>query len=580
MNTIQANPAIIAAQVAQAKVEACLDERKSFRLEAGAGSGKTYSLVAALRKVISEQGRSLVRAGQRVACITYTEVARDEIATEVEDHPAILVQTIHAFSWSFIAPFQPAIRSVLSDLESRMDAIKEAGGIGNRPITYDHGFFRITDNEISLGHDDVPVILAKLLSIQKFKRLLTQQFPIIFIDEYQDTNRHFMISLETNVFNNNGGPIVGLFGDHWQTIYQSEYELAAYSVIGIDKGCNFRSAQPIVDVLNRLRPELPQVVSDPHLPGEARFFHTNLYEGQRTQTSHSKNDLPPEIAKSAMANLRVRLENEGWAREKTKVLMLTHSALAAEQGYPGIVEVFKGRNDQFAKKEDPVIQLLAETVEPMCAAYSSGNYGEMFRIYGGGPAIRCHKDKVAWRSDMDQLLKLRREGTIGQVIDHLKNTNRPPLTSRITKREDDLAALNGEPIPEEMGSLIRHAGLRNVPYVEVVEAVRFIDGFTPFATQHSVKGAEFQNVLVVLGGGWNHYNWPQLFEQLSSENVEKKHLKAYYRSRNLFYVSISRPMTRLAVLATQTLSDSALNAVTYLFGSSRVIELPSSQLGK
>lgn len=98
---------------------------------------------------------------------------------------------------------------------------------------------------------------------------------------------------------------------------------------------------------------------------------------------------------------------------------------------------------------------------------------------------------------------------------------------------------------------------------------------TPFATQRSVKGAEFENVLVVLGGGWNHYNWPQLLELIETKALNAKNTKGFYRARNLFYVSISRPMTRLAVLATQTLSDKALTAVGHLFGNDNVEELAS-----
>ena len=40
--------------------------------------------------------------------------------------------------------------------------------------------------------------------------------------------------------------------------------------------------------------------------------------------------------------LKQRLIAEGWdfAPEKTKVLMLTHNALAAQQGYPTIAAIF------------------------------------------------------------------------------------------------------------------------------------------------------------------------------------------------------------------------------------------------
>ena len=82
-----------------------------------------------------------------------------------------------------------------------------------------------------------------------------------------------------------------------------------------------------------------------------------------------------------------------------------------------------------------------------------------------------------------------------------------------------------------------------------------------------------KKVLVVLGGGWNNYKWPQLLELLETKKLTNANTKGFYRARNLFYVSISRPMTRLAVLDTQTLSDTALVTVNNLFGSENVIEL-------
>ena len=99
--------------------------------------------------------------------------------------------------------------------------------------------------------------------------------------------------------------------------------------------------------------------------------------------------------------------------------------------------------------------------------------------------------------------------------------------------------------------------LRDVPYREVIALDRFIDGHTPFATKHSVKGDEFENVLVVLGRGWNKYNFDQ-FLQWSTEGVPAGKQDAFERSRNLFYVCCSRPTTRLALLFTQELSDVSL----------------------
>ena len=68
---LAASPAEVAAQRALDEMFRCIRERKSFRLEAGAGAGKTYSLVKALQVIIDEEGTQLVRRHQRVACITY-----------------------------------------------------------------------------------------------------------------------------------------------------------------------------------------------------------------------------------------------------------------------------------------------------------------------------------------------------------------------------------------------------------------------------------------------------------------------------------------------------------------------------
>lgn len=567
------NPAIEAAKEAQKRVDACLDEGRNFRLEAGAGAGKTYSLVEALKKLINERGRDLQRAGQKVACITYTVVAREEIAQEIEQHPAILVETIHAFCWGFMSRFQKDLRALVADMEDKQDKIAEAGGIADQVVEYQLGFFGIDEKRITLHHDDIPRFMARLLGKPKFRSLFAATYPVIFVDEYQDTDPHFMEALAEHFLATGTGPRIGFFGDHWQTIYRSDYGLADYpSLEPIDKGSNFRSVPAVVNVLNALRPELKQAVKDPDARGEARFFHANSYNGERTSSSSSKNDTPPEVSRDFMAKLTERLIQDGWdlSSEKTKILMLTHNAIAAERGYPTIAKAYR-YNDSFAKKEDPLIAFLVDTVEPMCRAFTEKRFGDMFRILGSRPELSTHEDKVAWATDMAALADARANGSIGDVVDLLKGTGRPRLPDRIVRREQELAAAeDGAELPR---SLQEHGLVREAPYQELARLAEFIEGQTPFATQHSVKGAEFDNVIVVLGGGWNHYNWPQLLELLTTGAITAKNEKGYYRARNLFYVAVSRPKKKLAVLATQTLPPTALQSAEKLFGSGNVVAL-------
>lgn len=570
---INLNPAETAAVLAQQKVKSCIDAGKNFRLEAGAGAGKTYSLIEALKMLIVDRGAKYIQNKQKVACITFTKVARDEILNEIDQHPAIQVDTIHSFCWGFMSPFQSQLRSLISKLERYKQKVEEAGGLDTKVVEYDLGFFGIEEDKVTLYHDDIPELMAILMELPKFRQLLMSAYPVIFIDEYQDTDATFMGAISKHFFLGGEGPLVGLFGDHWQTIYRDDFDLATFpNVEGIDKGSNFRSAPAVVRVLNKLRPELMQAEKDPNALGEARVFHTNNYVGARTNNAQSKDDVLAPVASEFLAVLRKQLANEGWdfSPKVTKILMLTHNALAEEQGYPTIVEIFKDRKDAFAKKEDKVIDFLVSLVEPMCKAYQEKRYGEMFRVLGRPQAIKSHADKLVWRKDMDALDALRKTGTVGELLDHLKKTQRPRLADPVVRREEAMAAFNPESGEEEPKSILRYRRLREVRYSEIIELTKFIEGFTPFATQHSVKGAEFENVLVVLGGGWNHYNWPRMLGLLSAKAIPENHRKGFYRARNLFYVGISRPKKRLAVLLTQSLSDEAMISLERLFGTQHI----------
>lgn len=172
---------------------------------------------------------------------------------------------------------------------------------------------------------------------------------------------------------------------------------------------------------------------------------------------------------------------------------------------------------------------------------------------------------------MDCLIELRANGSVGQIIDHLKATRRPQLPDRLAIREEEIARLGPEETDDEPNSLKRYRRLREVAFCEILALTQFINGFTPFATQHSVKGAEFDDVLVILSGGWNHYNWPKFLELCATGKITDKDQDGYHRARNLFYVAISRPKKRLAVLATQALNEVAMAAVEELFGAEHVV---------
>jgi DNA helicase-2/ATP-dependent DNA helicase PcrA len=573
------NPAVLAAEESLNTIYKCLDAGMSFLLEAGAGSGKTHSLVMALRYLIKNRGAQLARRNQKIACITFTNVASDEIRSRTDKHPTVFSSTIHAFCWSLIKDFQRCMQDELPNLQNWKERLDEGGGIAGREITYELGYpsAKRDEKEISLHHDDILALTVKLMGMPKFRRLLVSRYPVVFIDEYQDTDKGFVQALREHFLGKNESPLIGFFGDHWQCIYGEDGcgKIDDSSLTTIEQKANFRSARPIVEVLNALRPELPQAFRDPESEGQAIAFHTNGWAGKRRSGAggHWTDDLPAEVAHAYLHALKTKLEQDGWnfTRSNTKILMLTHGVLATEQGYSGIAKIFSGRPNAYTKKEDKLIKFLLETVEPVCAAYDGKRFGEMFLALGSAaPAIRSHADKAKWANDMSALLDLRAKGTIGDVIDHMKATKRPRLPDAIEKNELELAQWSASGEGEQSSSIKRLSGLRKIPYSEVVALAKFVNDHTPFSTKHGVKGAEFENVIAVAGRGWNHYDFNKLLEWLEDPASVPADRTTYDRNRNLFYVACSRPKKRLAVLFTQKLSDAALTRLGKLFGQESV----------
>ncbi len=575
MSELPLSPAEQASAEAFTRIQRPIDEGRSFLLEAGAGAGKTFSLVQALKYVIKSRGTALVRHHQQVACITFTNVASNEIEARTDNHPAIRSSTIHAFCWSIIKDFQSNLRKELPRIADWSKRLEELGGVGTRRVSYDElGRRTVEAAQVSVHHDDVLELTIRLLGNRKFRALLTARFPILLIDEYQDTNKGLAQALTTYFLGTGEGPLIGFFGDHWQKIYGEgcgKIEHRALEIIS--KESNFRSAPVIVECLNRIRPDLPQRVADESAEGSIAVYHTNDWVGKRRDGQHWKGDLPSSDAHDHLEALKKHLTTEGWVflPEKTKILMLTHKVLAEEQSYSGIAEVFP-RNDAFIKKEDPYIKFLVDTLEPMCIAYGQKRFGEMFAVVGSrAPAIRSRADKANWADEMDQLLKLRQKGTIGDVIDLLKRAKRLSLSEPLDAKERELEQRLKAGNVGDLGSLERVVKLKAVEYQEVVALAQFINEMTPFATKHGVKGAEFENVLVVLGRGWNQYNFNQFLEwAIAPGEVASDRWEAYERNRNLFYVVASRPKKRLAMLFTQSLTEKAVTTLAHWFGKEAI----------
>lgn len=92
----------------------CINNKKSWVFDAGAGAGKTYALVQTLKLIIEQAGENLKIHNQKILCITYTNVAADEIRKRLGSTTIVDVSTIHDCVWGIIAPHQKQLVKIHS----------------------------------------------------------------------------------------------------------------------------------------------------------------------------------------------------------------------------------------------------------------------------------------------------------------------------------------------------------------------------------------------------------------------------------------------------------------------------------
>lgn len=552
------------------KIRTCLESRKSFLLDAGAGSGKTSSLVKALNYIRTYERDRLFGNGQRVACITFTNVAKDEIRERTEHDPLFEVSTIHDFLWRAVAPFQKELKKALvaynDALEPRsrvkQDSMALQAAMQEVPkIVYSDRGANFLEGRIFhdhlLGVSSIMFREHPLLS-----QVVAAKYPFIFVDEYQDTDEKVIAILMDCLSRIARPPVIGFFGDKFQNIYPDGVgELHAGHqalLVPIKKQENYRCSKAVITLLNRIRSDIEQVPAGKNVQGSAVYI--NLFG----LPAHA--DVDAAAIERAMQRFGTDMHHD------LKVLFLTHRLIARKAGYENLWSAYSDRGtfarERFQSGEDPIAAFLIEKVEPLLEAWMAGNVGQAVSIIGkSGKLAAARDEKKRIRDAMDKLVGLVAKGaTLESVLRHLRASELVPLL-------DDLnAVLNGAqaPVTEADSPEAEHqlfmARLMNIPYQEVQRYRAVLRDNLPYSTKHGVKGEEFENVLVILddaGARWNQYSFDNL---LAGKDRSESRLR---RTRNLFYVCCSRAKRNL-VVADLGAPAGKRSAVEVLFGKDSV----------
>lgn len=108
--------------------------------------------------------------------------------------------------------------------------------------------------------------------------------------------------------------------------------------------------------------------------------------------------------------------------------------------------------------------------------------------------------------------------------------------------------------------------VKEIKFRDFQNLYKYLEGQTPFSTQHKTKGSEFDNVLVILDNGrWNDYNFEYLFLNSGTPSVLE-------RTQKIFYVCCTRAKENLAVFYHNPSAQVIAKAKEW-FGDNNVIDI-------
>lgn len=560
---------------------------KSFFMFAGAGSGKTRSLIKALSFLDEKIGHELSLHAKQIAVITYTNAACDEISRRLQHKPIFFVSTIHSFIWDLIRNYQLDIKSwIISSLEEDICNLMQKqskGGRGNTVVKKAEEIerkrerlnkiervkrFSYNPNGDNIGHDSLnhsEVIKMGSQFIMEeniMQHLLINKYPILLIDESQDTKKELVDALFNlqNKYKNNF--VVGMFGDTMQKIYMDGKNNLA-SCIPDDweqpkKIMNHRSASRIVELANAIRrtvdAQQQQARSDAEI-GAVRLFIA------------SNSSATESIERRATEVMAQETGDNNWYDELSyKSLILEHHMAAKRFGFYGLYEPLNNSKLFDTSLRDGSISelyFLANVISPLVEAYKNDNAFEVSRIIRQHSLLLSKKTFITNSSDqiaaihnaqisVDTLMSLWNYENIPNCLDVLKsikdsglfalNDRVEYILSKVTEHED------------EKITALRQA--LSVPFNELEVYYKYVTDNSRFATHQGVKGLEFQRVLVIMSDDEAKgclFNYEKLFGAKPKTDTDMKNEQggkdsSIMRTTRLFYVACTRAQKSLAVL--------------------------------
>ncbi|MBB1272045.1 UvrD-helicase domain-containing protein [Psychromonas sp. SR45-3] len=635
-----------------------IENNTSFIFNAGAGAGKTYALVATLKRAVQLKSKKLQRLNQQIVCITYTNVATNQIRKRLGNNDLIHISTIHEFAWKLIKNHQNELvpihkeqikkeidnlnykideyitgrldkkndvekfllndphnilqladilfenkeeyylidRLGSSDFKAKIEELKvdiglvvavtefkklakylikkqdlqkclikiDAKEVGYTKVKYQHKINRDILYRMLISHDTLLVYMEIMLSkYDKLKQITANKYPIILIDEYQDSSEKVINSLKYIDLKNKNNFMLGFFGDPMQNIYDTGIGSRLNSVFThlqkVEKKVNRRSSNQIIDVANSFRTDgiIQKSIYENFNSKEVKLFHTDL----------SLSVVVPKFIEKTKKDWKLNdIEN-------IHCLVLKNKTLAELNGFGEIYEAFYNskliHHDELngnllsheLTKLNPWVRLIYQIMS-LFSIFKMENISigdlvgkEKVKIL----VVRRFYEKI--KKNIDKYLNIsdflidldKQDHSYQEIISYSLSKHIPELqvdsvssllVDFLKNKATDSFKLRGEKEEVALKELIEK--------IVCVDIKQWFNWFTfiskhessnqiNYHTWHGTKGEEYDNVIIIMERNFQ-YKKQEFISYFSGDEMDNKQIE------NLLYVAHSRAKKHLRVL--------------------------------
>lgn len=130
----------------QITINSHIDNFSHMKFDAGAGAGKTHALKESLFYIVNKYGDNLKYHNQQILCITYTNIATNEIKERIGNSSLVKVSTIHERIWELIKDYQKELVQIHQEKVSN-ELIETQAELNNPNNTKYKKFQRLNESE-------------------------------------------------------------------------------------------------------------------------------------------------------------------------------------------------------------------------------------------------------------------------------------------------------------------------------------------------------------------------------------------------------------------------------------------------